>query len=93
MAAMIVNLIHANGGGCFIMDHLLTVCSFRVVGIYLQILIEIVKKDVSKFAIIFTIFWIMFSGSLFLILVGTNNTDGTMTGTDLDKIDGVEYVM
>eukprot|EP00117_Sycon_ciliatum_P012001 scpid14930/ scgid13238/ Transient receptor potential cation channel subfamily V member 4; Osm-9-like TRP channel 4; Transient receptor potential protein 12; Vanilloid receptor-like channel 2; Vanilloid receptor-like protein 2; Vanilloid receptor-related osmotically-activated channel len=58
----------------------------KVVGIYLQILIEIVKKDVSKFAIIFSIFWIMFSGSTFLVLVGTKNASGTVTGTDLDKI-------
>ncbi|XP_065179061.1 uncharacterized protein LOC135809605 [Sycon ciliatum] len=57
----------------------------KVVGIYLQILIEIVKKDMSKFAIIFTIFWIMFSGSTYLVLVGTPYDEGTVTGTQLDK--------
>ena len=33
----------------------------------------------------------MFSGSTFLVLVGTNYSDGTVTGTDLDRVEGIRY--
>ena len=57
----------------------------RTAGIYLQILIRIVLQDISRFTIIFTIFWITFAGSFYLVLVGTPlETDGGKTGTSLD---------
>lgn len=57
----------------------------RIVGIYLQILTRIVVQDITRFAIIFTIFWMTFSGSLFLVLVGTRqHVKLGDTGTSLD---------
>ena len=45
-------------------------CRNRLVGIYLQILTRILYKDVSRFAIIFCIFLLTYTGSLLLALRG-----------------------
>ena len=67
---------------------------FRAAGIYLQILIRIVLQDISRFTIIFSIIWITFAGSFYLVLVGTPLTvDGGATGTSLDANKIAEYVV
>ena len=58
----------------------------RLTGIYLQILVTIMVRDILRFSIIYSIFLVAFSGGTYLILVGSENVSSKgPTGTDLDR--------
>ena len=71
---------------CNLFEVISYLLSCRVAGIYLQILVRIVVADMTRFAIIFAIFWVTFSGAFYLTLVGTDrNTSPTGTALDIGE--------
>eukprot|EP00117_Sycon_ciliatum_P021675 scpid43078/ scgid0495/ len=63
----------------------------RFVGIYTRILTHILKSDVTRFVALFIIFWLTFTGSFFLVLVGSRRPESMETGTQLDISEETRY--
>eukprot|EP00117_Sycon_ciliatum_P038570 scpid20096/ scgid1534/ Transient receptor potential cation channel subfamily V member 4; Osm-9-like TRP channel 4; Transient receptor potential protein 12; Vanilloid receptor-like channel 2; Vanilloid receptor-like protein 2; Vanilloid receptor-related osmotically-activated channel len=67
---------------------LVSISILRITGIYLQILVKIMVRDMVRFSIIYCIFLLAFSGSTYLLLGGSDYPESNgLTGTDLDRTD------